>query len=273
MAGWDEQGSELLDLLSVVQVVTPEQAGRFLGVTPQGAAYHLKRWQERYGMLNRVEVGARNVAWGLSDVGAVNMSRVMRRPVRFFNSKRLASHALGVTEFLVRLLEECLREDIVAGIVRFETERPLMHDLVCDALLTVRLSGRAPRGNRPVDVFWVGRHKQEQGVGEVDLNLAVEIDRGTESLECLVEKGELYQRYCWREHSWDAGSDPTVVVVTTSPARARNIGRRWKEIRGRLDWAVSCWEWLERGVLRGDWMDAEYEDGPLVEVERVLKRG
>ena len=100
---------------------------------------------------------------------------------------------------------------------------------------------------------------------------ALEVDRGTETLGRLVEKGELYRSYWWGRQWKSSAGHPMPAVVTSCPARARNIRRKWKEIRGDWDWVVTCWDWLETCVLGGDWLDTEAGEGPLFDRDQYIE--
>lgn len=89
----------------------------------------------------------------------------------------------------------------------------------------------------------------------------------------LARKAELYALYYAERWRWQQsyGAFPLPIVVTTGPARAGAVWLRWKQtVGGEVDWAVSCWEWLEHGIMGGRWLNADGSVAALLELPALI---
>lgn len=271
MTTWDEVGrprQRILQLLTVVQALRGSQVARLTASSYRLALYHLERL-DRMGLVDGVASG-RSKVWCASAPGLRLLSQYAGRPVAGLTSAKLAAHAAQVTEFLVRALEEQRDHAALSG-VSFRVETELRPGLRCDALARVGW-GQAPRSKvsagSPLDRLWghgpAGRPRAAQ-----ELVLALEVDRGTMPLVRLARKAQLYALYHAERGRWQRsyGAFPLPLVVTTGPARAGAVWLRWKQtFGGEADWAVSCWEWLEGGIIYGRWLNADGSVAALLEL-------
>jgi hypothetical protein len=272
MATWDELGAEqrrILRLLTVVQALRGSQLARLTDSSYRLAMYHLERLAG-CGLLHNATTADRSKAWYASPAGLRVLSGVAGQPIAGLKSPRLAEHAAQVAEFLVRSLEERRRNPVLCA-VSFEAEIELRPGLRCDALARVGWAeaSRPPRPARtPLDgLVW------DEGAGrplaENELVLALEVDRGTMTLVGMARKARLYALYYMERWRWEGtyGAFPLPIVVAEGPARAGAVWLRWKQLlRGGADWAVSCWEWLDGGIMGGRWLNADGSVSSLLEL-------
>jgi len=271
MTSWDTLGrprQQILQLFTVVQALRGQQVARLTARSYRLAMYHLERL-DRMALVDGVAT-ARGKVWCASPPGLRLLTKLVGRPVTGLTSAKLAAHAAQVSEFLVRALEEQRGHEALSG-VGYQIETGLRPGLRCDALVRVGWSqaahSAAPDGS-PLDRLW-GPGPAGRPPTERELVLALEVDRGTMPLVRLARKAELYALYYAERWRWQQnyGAFPLPIVVTTGPVRAGAIWLRWRQaFWGAADWAVSCWEWLERGIIYGRWLNADGSVAGLLEL-------
>ena len=99
-----------------------------------------------------------------------------------------------------------------------------------DALIILRLSPDNPRSNETVGPisFFDGSERRE---GEIDIRLALEVDKGTEELKVLLEKAEKY-RDLHKAGIYTAtlGGPVLPIFLVQTPRRAAQIAKEFQDI-------------------------------------------
>jgi Replication-relaxation len=181
-------------------------------------------------------------AYGLTDQGKelLNTLDVERDPLTFARlvsrdpkgrkpDLRTLSHDLQVSWWCLNVIlaaaqNRCCRKIYV------QTEFYPEKSQRIDALVVLRLSPDAPRPAADVGPipFFDG---SDRGAGEIDIRLALEVDKGTEELKVLLEKAEKYRDlHKLGIYTTTLGGPVLPVFLVQTPRRAAQIAREFQDI-------------------------------------------
>jgi len=208
-------------------------------------------------------------AYGLSDQGKelLNTLEVERDPLTLERLRsrdprgrkpdlRTVSHDLQVSWWCLNLIMAAAQNRFCRS-VYVQTEFYPEKSQRIDALIIVRLCPDHPRADTDVGSiqFFDG---SKRAAGEIDIRLALEVDKGTEELKVLLEKAEKY-RDLHKAGIYTAtlGGPVLPVFLVQTPRRAAQIAREFQDI-WPSGWGVagtpSSANSLRDGVLWGKYL-------------------
>lgn len=207
--------------------------------------------------------------YGLTNLGKLQLEALSAEPHgRSFESlksrdpkgrppSRLSlPHDIQVAWYCANILESARRSRYIRS-VYIQTEYVIHERQRIDALIVLRV-GRTLSPERNVNQFplYAG---SPRATDEYDIVLALEVDRNTEQLKTLVEKGETYRDLTVNGTYHTALGAPVLpVFVVPTGRRAAQIARGWRKIWPN-GWGIISTPYKaddpEYGVLWGAYLD------------------